>query len=600
MTIDTDPRLDWSLEGEPRSGRFGDVYFSKDDGLAESRAVFLAGCGLPDAWAGRRRFVVGELGFGTGLNIAALLTLWRDSRPAGARLNVFSIEAYPLSRDEARRALTAWPEIAPAAEALLAAWPESTPGLHRLDLPQFDAVLDLFIGEVETALSQWTGRADAWFLDGFSPALNPAMWSEAVMDGVAVRSAAGARLSTFTVAGHVRRALAARGFEVEKRPGHGRKRERLEARLPGAASAAATPSALVLGAGVAGAAVARALGVEGVAVTVVEDRASDLASGFPLALATPRLDAGDAVLAALYAAALERARRLYLDLPDAVAVEGVVQMEAADRDAKRYDRIAQQAVWPAGAMNRLESADVASRLQEADLPGALLMSGALAVRPSVIRQSWLESTARITAHIARVERRGDLWALIDAGGEAIAAADHLVLAGGWGVQGLWSEAPLSPVRGQADWVATDVAPFAAAWGGYGVSDGRLMLLGATHDRGETDTTVRAKDSVRNLAALQARMPGKADRVSAAEPSARAAVRATTPDRLPLCGEIEAGLHVLGGLGSRGFCVAPLLAEHIAARIVGAPSPLAADQAARLDPLRFLRRRLAQPDGVQEA
>src|SRR5690606_8849863 len=107
----------------PRSGRFGDVYFSKDDGLAESRAVFLAGCGLPDAWTGRRRFTVAELGFGTGLNIAALLDLWRAHRPQNATLHVFSVEGYPLSRDEAARALSAWPELAQPVAALLAAWP---------------------------------------------------------------------------------------------------------------------------------------------------------------------------------------------------------------------------------------------------------------------------------------------------------------------------------------------------------------------------------------------------------------------------------------------------------------------------------------------
>src|SRR6218665_419888 len=110
MPTDASPLLHWTDEGEPRSGRFGDVYFSKDDGLAESRAVFLAGCDLPRAWVGRQDFVVAELGFGTGLNVAALLDLWRRERPEGGRLHIFSIEAYPLTAEEAARALSAWPE----------------------------------------------------------------------------------------------------------------------------------------------------------------------------------------------------------------------------------------------------------------------------------------------------------------------------------------------------------------------------------------------------------------------------------------------------------------------------------------------------------
>ena len=175
MTDDRSPRLLWTDDGAPRSGRFDDVHFSREDGLAESRAVFLSGCGLPDIWRERRRFTVAELGFGTGLNIAALLGLWRQERPQGGRLHIFSVEGFPLSRDEAARALAAWPEIADAAEALLAAWPQATPGLHRLDLPAFDAVLDLYIGPVETALDQWAGQANAWFLDGFAPSTNPDM-----------------------------------------------------------------------------------------------------------------------------------------------------------------------------------------------------------------------------------------------------------------------------------------------------------------------------------------------------------------------------------------------------------------------------------------
>mgnify|MGYP000976658172 FL=1 len=144
---DASPQLVWADDGSPRSGRFGDVYFSKDDGLAETRAVFLDGCGLPDAWVGRADFTVAELGFGTGLNIVALLDLWRRTRPENGRLHIFSIEGFPLTRDEAARALSAWPELAETANAVLAVWPAGTPGFHRLDLPQWNAAIDLAVGD---------------------------------------------------------------------------------------------------------------------------------------------------------------------------------------------------------------------------------------------------------------------------------------------------------------------------------------------------------------------------------------------------------------------------------------------------------------------
>lgn len=589
MTADRSPRLIWTDDGAPRSGRFDDVYFSRQDGLAEARAVFLAGCDLPQAWAGRDHFTVVELGFGTGLNIAALLDLWRRTRPPGGRLSIVSIEGFPLDREEAARALASWPEVAGAADALLAGWPRATPGFHRIDLPGFDATLDLAVGDVAWGLSQWAGRADAWFLDGFAPAANPAMWSDAVLDAIRTRSAPGAKLATFTVAGAVRRGLAERGFIVEKHPGHGRKRERLEARAPGAAHAPApAPTVAVIGAGVAGAAMARALAALGVRATVVETEGPGSgASGFPAALVTPRLDAGDDAIAALHAQALARAAALYETVPGAIAARGVLQLEQVPRDAGRFGKIAVQEVWPAGGMTPLDPAACTARLGEPAGTGGLSMAGALAVRPAPVLTAWLAQADRIAATVVRIEPGDGGWRLLDAAGDVILQAEVVVLAGGWGNAALQPGLMLSPVRGQADWVE-GVSAGPVAWGGYAVPTEGGLLFGATHDRGETSVAVTAEASARNLATVAARLPELAARIAAAGPSkARAAIRATTPDRLPLAGAAPdaPGLFVLGGLGSRGFCVAPLLAEHVAALVVGASSPLPADLAARVEPLR---------------
>lgn len=588
MSDDRSPRLLWAEDGSPRSGRFDDVYFSREDGLAESRAVFLAGCGLPQAWAGRRHFTVAELGFGTGLNIVALLNLWRRERPAGGHLHIFSVEGFPLSRDEAARALSAWPEMSEITGALLDRWPSGTPGFHRLDLPTFGATLDLAIGDAEWALDQWSGRADALFLDGFAPSTNPGMWSDAVMDAIAARSAPGARVATFTVAGAVRRALAGRGFQIDKRPGHGRKRERLEARLPGAVEAMPPPSVAVIGAGIAGASLARAFAALGHRVTVVEAEAAGAGgSGFPAALVTPRLDAGDPDIAALHAQALERAGSFYGQVEWAVVAEGVLQLEQASRDAARFGKIADQPIWPAGAMTVVDAATASAHLGEAVDSGGLMMASALAVRPAHVLEAWLDQAERLTAHIFGVQRTDRGWSLMSTTGEVVLEADVVILAAGWGNAGLATDLSLASVRGQADWVEDDtlVAP-PVAWGGYRVPTGRGVLFGATHDRGLTDTTVSAEDTARNLATLTARLPNARQSLPSAIHS-RAAVRATTPDRLPLAGAVPGteGLYVLGGLGSRGFCVAPLLAEHVAALVTGTPSPLPRYLAARVSPSR---------------
>lgn len=590
MSDDRSPRLLWAEDGSPRSGRFDDVYFSREDGLAESRAVFLAGCGLPEAWTGRRRFTVAELGFGTGLNIAALLDLWRRTAPPEARLHIFSIEGFPLSREEAVRALSAWPELAESAAALTAAWPAGTPGFHRLDLPDFNATLDLAVGDAEWALNQWSGAADAWFLDGFAPSTNPGMWSDAVLDGIASHSAPGAAVATFTVAGMVRRGLAARGFEVAKRPGHGRKRERLEARLPGARVESPVPTVAVIGAGIAGASAARALTSLGLRPVVVEaERAGAGASGFPAALVTPRMDAGDRTIAAFYAQALERAGDLYAATPDAVIARGVLQLEQAPRDAARFAKISAQDLWSPETMSVVDSASAAGWAGEPVDAGGLKMNGAMAVRPVALLDAWLTDVERVTARVAALQTKGAGWRLLDNEGGIIAEADAVILAAGWGVANLAPDLPLSPVRGQADWVeVSEDTPAPIAWGGYVVPTGEGLLFGATHDRGRTDIEPSSEDSVRNRAVLAARLPSLAERIADRSSHSRAAVRATTPDRLPVAGAVPGapGLYVLSGFGSRGFCAAPLLAEHVAALISGAPSPLAADTVRRVDPARF--------------
>lgn len=583
-TDDASPLLTWTDDGEPRSGRFGDVYFSRDDGLAESRAVFLAGCGLPDAWAGRRAFTVAELGFGTGLNIAALLDLWRQERPADARLHVFSIEGFPLTADEAGRALMAWPELAEAAQALIRAWPAGTPGFHRIDLPMFDAVVDLAVGDVAWALDQWSGRADAWFLDGFSPALNPGMWSAQVLDLIAARSAPGARLATFTVAGAVRRGLAEQGFSVEKQPGHGRKRERLEARFPGEPEAAPTPRVAVIGAGVAGAATARALTALGIRPVVIEsDRPGAGASGFPSSLATPRIDAGDREIAALYAQALDRARDLYDRTPGAVITEGVLQLIHAERDAARFAKVAAQSLWPEGAITVVDATAASAWLGEPADTGGLMMRDARVVRPPVLLQAWLQGVEVRQGRVARLAREAGRWRLFDAGGDLLAEAEEVVVAAGWGAAELLDGAlSLAPVRGQADWSVGEPGP-AAAWGGYAAPTADGFLFGATHRRGDVSLEPRDAESEANLETLAARLPGLAARAGEGERLRRVAIRATTPDRLPVAGAVGEGLHVLGGLGSRGFCIAPLLAEHLAAQLAGRPSPLPAALAKRVAP-----------------
>ena len=211
--------LDWREGGVPVSRRFDDPYFSLSGGLEETRHGFLAGTGLP----GRLRdgFTIAELGFGTGLNLLALMAAWDGP----GRVGFVTFEAWPLGRDDAARAHAAFPELAAGSARLLGAWDRLEDGV---DLGPVRA--RLVRGDARTTVPAWEGRADAWFLDGFAPARNAEMWEPGLLAAVAERTAPGGRLATFTAAGHVRRALAAAGLEVARVPGYGRKRHMTVAR----------------------------------------------------------------------------------------------------------------------------------------------------------------------------------------------------------------------------------------------------------------------------------------------------------------------------------------------------------------------------------
>ncbi len=588
------PILDWSSAGEPRSRLYGDVYFSAEDGLSEARAVFLEGCDLPGLWTGRTRFVVGELGFGTGLNILALLDLWRTTRPPGSHLSIFSVEAHLMSRDEARRALDRWPEIADLADQILRQWPKARSGRHRMDLPDLGAHLDLALMDVGTALEQWQGRADAWFLDGFSPALNPAMWSDEVLALVARKTAPGGRAATFTVAGQVRRGLQSAGFSVDKRPGFGRKRERLVASLPDPAIAAppSPPRVAIIGAGIAGASVSRALSDLGILHQVFDGEGPGSgASGNPAALVTPRLDAGLGPVARLTTQAFFRARDLYLATPKAVLSQGVLQLAVGDRDAGRFDKIAASGFFGPGDLEILTPDEASARLGEDTALSGLDLASALVIQPGSVLSAWLEISTQVRIG-AMIDTPGG-WRLEDQIGTPLGTFDVVVLAAGQSCLDLVPALDLRPVRGQATWLDTDEPIQAAAWGGYLVPAPNGVLFGATHDRGDSATEIRPEDQSRNLDALAEARPALAARFRDGNLSNRAAVRATTADSLPLAGPSgHPHLFLLCGFGSHGFSFAPVMGEHVAALIGGTPSPLSAEAAELIHPDRF-RRRMAR-------
>jgi tRNA 5-methylaminomethyl-2-thiouridine biosynthesis bifunctional protein len=494
-----DPAPDWEA-GQLRSARFDDVYASASGGLGQSRAVFLHGCGLPARFAGRRRFTVAELGFGTGLNMLALLQLWEQHRPPGATLHLFSVEGFPLPAADAARALAAVPELADLAAPLLAAWPAAR-GWHRIAWPHLGATLDLAVADVAEALADWPHQADAWFLDGFAPAKNPAMWTPEILAAVAARSAPGCQAATWSVAGPVRDALAASGFEVHRRPGFPPKRQRLEAVFPGTPPAESPPPRIIIvGAGIAGLSLAAALRDLGLSPRLVAH--GPTASANPAALVSPRLAAGSSTAARLHAQAFHHAVRRYrTTAPAAILAEGALRLLPRESDQSRAEATATSGLFPPDSLRPLAPTEAAARLNEATAPPALWLADALVLDPAALRTAWAADPEPFEITSLTATPTG--WQLTGPAGTL--DADIVILAAGPANAAL-ANLPLRPIRGAVTTADTPLPGPPTAWGGYAIPTRAGLLFGATHDRDDPTSSPYPTDTLRNLETLATHHP----------------------------------------------------------------------------------------------
>ena len=531
------PTLDWSRPGTPAATDFDDIYFSTDGGLEETQAVFLKGCGLPEAWQMRRRFVIGELGFGSGLNFLAAWRLWESHKPQDGRLHFISIEKFPFDAQQLEQALAAWPELNRYSSQLVQQWPGRIKGFHRLHFK--DVTLTLIHDDIANSLENLDAKVDAWFLDGFSPAKNPDMWSADVMQKLALLSAPAARLGTFTVAGHVREALKEAGFSVEKKEGFGRKRHRLEAIFPGEVGPEdAEPEPTIIGAGIAGASLVKAFSRRGITPKVIHDPEHPAASHNPAALVKPRWDLQDRPESRFFLASYLYALQAY---QSHTVIKGLSHIPKSEAEASRFKKLSVQAPLPPEHFSFDEKAQ------------KLSLDSALVIEPHSILDSWLSD---ISLSSGAVENRG-----------------LTIIAAGYGVKTLLKDRdiPLRFSRGQLSWAKGNVNK-PLTYGGYALPLKDGLLLGATHQSldGTDPFKLKVSDDIENLKSLEKFGGIKARR---SDRPSRASVRVTTVDTLPKMGEIDDRLWLFTGLGSRGFVFAPLLAEAIVSKICGDPLPI---------------------------
>ena len=647
-------RLDWNEAGTPVSSEFGDVYFSNDNGLSETRYVFLQQNRLPERFSHHDSdsFVIGETGFGTGLNFLATMAAFLEQAPLsgnGSRLHFISVEKYPLTQADLRKALAAWPELAPLSQPLIDQWPLPVSGCHRLLFADGRIRLDLWFGDIKEMLPQVphpaTGLVDAWYLDGFSPAKNPEMWTQDLFDDLARLARPDATLSTFTCAGFVRRGLIAAGFAMKKVKGHGSKREMLagvrEGKVPQqsiapwyARPAGREGEVLIIGGGIASAMTALSLVERGRHVTLLceDGEPASGASGNRQGALYPLLNGEHDALSRFYSLAFGFARNRLLALakhhPVAFSLCGVTQLGYDDKSAAKLAKMS-QGPFPPELMHPLSAAEVEQVVGlPCDADGVSYPLGGWLCPADLTRAAIREAQASgrlevvFNAAATHIAEQDGCWRVESRDGRQW-RAPNLVVAAGHQLPALlpFAELPLYPVRGQVSHVPTTAGlsqlKTVLCYDGYLTpAHNGAHCIGASYGRNQTDLAYRTDEQEQNRARLQAcvpqqRWPAEVD-VSGAQ--ARVGVRCASRDHLPVAGPVarlaaladhdvnapadqqsplplHAGLYVLGALGSRGLCSAPLCGELVASEICGEPLPLAADLLEALHPARYWVRRL---------
>ncbi|MBV4457324.1 bifunctional tRNA (5-methylaminomethyl-2-thiouridine)(34)-methyltransferase MnmD/FAD-dependent 5-carboxymethylaminomethyl-2-thiouridine(34) oxidoreductase MnmC [Pseudomonas sp. COR58] len=647
-------QLDWDDQGRPRSRAFDDVYFSDQSGLEETRYVFLEQNRLAERFAAlpaNGRLVIGETGFGTGLNFLCAWQLFERSAPAGARLHFVSVEKYPLSPADLQRALSLWPELATFADQLQKRYVAIHQGFQRIVLDNGRVTLTLLIGDALEQLPQLDARIDAWFLDGFAPAKNPDMWTAELFAELARLAAPGATISTFTSTGWVRRLLNAAGFKMKRTPGIGHKWEILRGEFLGWPAQVPAPApdkpwfarpapltgerrALVIGAGLAGCASAASLAARGWRVSLLERHGAvaQEASGNPQGVLYLKLSAHGTALSQLIVSGFGYTRRLLESLQRGTDWDGcgVLQLAFNDKEAERHAQLA--AAFPPDLLQWLDPPQAQDRAGIGLAHGGLFYPEGGWVHPPALCQAQADQPNIELLHhheVLELRKVDGQWQAFD-GDRLIASAPVVVLAGAADVRRFAqsAELPLKRIRGQITRLAqteqSQALKTVVCAEGY-VAPARLgeHTLGASFDFNSDDLTPTAAEHLGNLEMLDEISTDLTARLNihgqdVGHLQGRAAFRCTSPDYLPIVGPLadrEAfahayaalardarqvpqvpcpwldGLYVNSGHGSRGLITAPLCGELLAAWLDDEPLPLPKAVAEACHPNRFVLRRL---------
>lgn len=609
--------LDWQcVDGieVPISKQFGDVYFSKDNGLLETRHVFLNGNDLEIRLGALRDFeyfCVGETGFGTGLNILALWQLWQQVRPDNhSHLHVISVEKFPLSKQDLIRALAVWSELKGFSQQLIEQYPLPIAGCHRLNFPEARFSIDLWLGDAHDVFPviAKTHSVNAWFLDGFAPSCNPDMWEANVLNNLIRLSDIGTTFASFSVAGVLKRGLTQHGITISRPRGFGHKREMLKAIWNSPETIAEQSQELqlhnhsrstdhfdqrqiaIIGAGIAGLSCAWGLAQRGHQVTIYEQSAPlSGASGNPLALLNPKLSPIEQSSEHLMTLAWQFALNHYQHFS---AFRPIAVQQLAQKNPDELLNLAFE--YP----HDLLKAQTAEQLDLQTQFKSLQLNQAGSIYPQQLKDQILEHPLIQLKHASVqsiAKTHTPQLTLVDYQQTTLGSFDHVIVCCAKDSQHFFENFPvLKPIRGQVSWLNNSQHKLnpkhAYSYGGYCMQlDDQQLILGASFYPNRDDTEVLAEDHVHNYDLIHSVFPKYAERLAPVDEwHGRASVRAQSLDYFPLLGKVETDkeIYTFSGLGSKGFLFAPLCSEVLIAMILNEACPVPEALLRKLDVKRF--------------
>ncbi|PIE24523.1 MAG: bifunctional tRNA (5-methylaminomethyl-2-thiouridine)(34)-methyltransferase MnmD/FAD-dependent 5-carboxymethylaminomethyl-2-thiouridine(34) oxidoreductase MnmC [Neptuniibacter caesariensis] len=650
MTHVNSDNLIWQ-DQTPVSQQFGDIYFSLEDGLAESEYVFLHSNNiLARATTGREHsvFTIAETGFGTGLNFLCTWLAWRKNRITETPLHFISVEKFPLTREEIAQALAHWPELAELSAQLLEQYPAIRRGFQNFHFDNGNIRLTLIFSDAVNGYSQLYAKVDAWYLDGFAPAKNPDMWCPALFREVARLSHPATTFATFTAAGLVRRGLQEAGFDVRKQKGFGRKREMLVGTfIRNEPSHSSHPpwfelpvstrplSAIVIGGGLSGCSTARALADRGIKVTLLEKECvlATAGSGNRQGALYAKLPVKPTNQGELHLAGfLHSVNRLkQLDPAQTLWSQcGVAQLATNGKELKRQHDLLDSDNYPEELICVKTAEELTNIAGTRIEHSGLFFPDAGWVSPRDLCNLLIEhdNISVKQANITDIQKSGEEWILTDVNSTGHKASHVVICNAEFANQfAQTSHLPLKPIRGQVSTSRTDA--FAGALDTVVCGEGYIapakdnqLCFGATFDLKGRERNITVEDHQKNLTNLALILPDIHEYISSAKGGmlqGRTAFRCSTPDYMPIVGPVpefcsfietfgklrkdrkwlfretsakhHTNLYINTGHGSKGLITCPISAELIASMICAEPLPLPKNLVDIVNPARFIIKNL---------